>query len=170
MTCEDTRKRLKAFLDDLLAESEYRDMCVHLGSCSACSNHVRSISSLGNQLWKMGKIRVPGDMSSTILYKYAHAGEHGNPAAPCPGMSKKQIYAALAAAAAAIALLIAAFAVRDKPVTAVIEEKPVIRTSVIRESKPPEADEEQEMVRTLERIAETLKENADTPEGSAAEQ
>lgn len=69
MTCTNIQEELKQFLDDRLIEKDYRAFLFHLESCSKCKEYVRSIDSLSNQLWKLGDVDVPSDLSSNIIFK-----------------------------------------------------------------------------------------------------
>ncbi|MCM8780447.1 MAG: zf-HC2 domain-containing protein [Candidatus Omnitrophica bacterium] len=69
MECSDIRNKLQVFLDDLLTEQEYKEFCEHIDSCQKCRDYVRSVGNLSNQLWKLGKVRVPDDIIPTILFR-----------------------------------------------------------------------------------------------------
>jgi len=69
MTCTNIREELKQFLDDRLIEKDYRTFLFHLESCSKCKEYVRAIDALPNQLWKLGDVDVPSDLSSSIIFK-----------------------------------------------------------------------------------------------------
>lgn len=69
MTCNDIKKKLKSFLEDLLSEKEYQAFAAHLRGCSHCKQYVGSIGSLSNQLQQLGDVRVPSDFSSTVIFK-----------------------------------------------------------------------------------------------------
>ncbi|MEM7816619.1 MAG: hypothetical protein QXZ20_01760 [Candidatus Aenigmatarchaeota archaeon] len=73
MDCQDIKKNLKLFLEDLLVDEDYEAFCQHLSECQNCNRYVRSISCLSNQLWKMGQIKIPFDLSSAIKYKLAQS-------------------------------------------------------------------------------------------------
>lgn len=73
MTCSDIRKKLKAFLDDLLAEDEYQAFVAHVDHCKECNDYVRKIGSISNQLWELGDIKAPSDLASTILFRLKQA-------------------------------------------------------------------------------------------------
>ncbi|MCM8787613.1 MAG: zf-HC2 domain-containing protein [Candidatus Omnitrophica bacterium] len=73
MDCEDIKTNLKLFLDDLLVDKDYQAFCQHMEGCEKCKKYVRSISSLSNQLWKLGQLIPPLDLSDTIKYKLAHS-------------------------------------------------------------------------------------------------
>ena len=69
MTCEDLKKNLEPFLDDLLTETEYEEFISHLEGCDKCRQYVRAIGSLSNRLWELGDVKVPADFVSTVLFK-----------------------------------------------------------------------------------------------------
>ncbi|MFC1509972.1 zf-HC2 domain-containing protein, partial [Candidatus Omnitrophota bacterium] len=69
ITCDDIKKKLKPFQQDLLAENEYKAFAAHVDECPKCKQYIGSIDFLSNQLWKLGDVKVPSDLSSTILFK-----------------------------------------------------------------------------------------------------
>ncbi|RKY36477.1 MAG: hypothetical protein DRP78_03495 [Candidatus Omnitrophota bacterium] len=69
MDCSDIREKLKAFLNDLLVEDEYKLFVAHLNVCKKCKDYVRRIGSISNQLWQLGDVNVPPDLSYTILFR-----------------------------------------------------------------------------------------------------
>ncbi|MFH1867461.1 MAG: zf-HC2 domain-containing protein [Candidatus Omnitrophota bacterium] len=73
VACGDIRKKLKAFLDDLLAEDERQAFVAHLDGCGECKDYVRKIGSVSNQLWELGGVNAPSDLSSTILFRLKQA-------------------------------------------------------------------------------------------------
>ena len=73
MDCGDIREKLKAFLDDLLVDDEYQAFVNHLNSCGKCKDYVRKIGSISNQLWELGDVDAPSDLSSTILFRLKQA-------------------------------------------------------------------------------------------------
>ena len=75
ITCEDIKKKLKPFQQDLLVEREYKGFVTHLGNCSKCKEYMGSIDFLSNQLWKLGDVEVPSDLSSTIFFKLTQTDE-----------------------------------------------------------------------------------------------
>lgn len=75
MNCEDIRKNLKSFMEDLLVDYEYKDFVGHVNGCPDCKTYIGAIGSLSNQLWELGDIEAPAGLSSTALFKLRHAGE-----------------------------------------------------------------------------------------------
>ncbi|MCM8831488.1 MAG: hypothetical protein NC918_04790 [Candidatus Omnitrophica bacterium] len=73
MNCEDIKKKLKLFLDDLLSDEDFQSFCQHMEECEKCKKYVRSFSSISNQLWKLGQIESPVDLMETIKYKLVHS-------------------------------------------------------------------------------------------------
>jgi len=69
MTCGDIKERVKQFLDDLLAEDEYQQFIKHCECCAGCRDHVTSLGSISNQVWKLGDVAVPPDLDSAALFK-----------------------------------------------------------------------------------------------------
>ncbi|MFA5146745.1 MAG: hypothetical protein WC515_05185 [Candidatus Omnitrophota bacterium] len=102
ITCADIKKRLKPFLEDLLAEDEYQVFVSHIKDCAKCRNYVGAIGSVSNQLWELGNVRVPSDFSSTVLFNLDHMERI--PSAPKRGRPKKLIVVA-----AVLVISIAAF-------------------------------------------------------------
>jgi hypothetical protein len=68
LDCEDIKKRLKPFLEDMLAEDEYQAYVCHLNACEKCKDHVGRFGSLSNQLHDLGDIKVPSDFISTVSF------------------------------------------------------------------------------------------------------
>ena len=150
MGCEDVKKKLRLFLDDLLAEDEYKAFCDHIETCDKCNGYVRSIGSLTNQLWKLGKIKVPQDLSSTVMYKVAH------PEAEIPSsrfvISKKHIILGSILILSAVAAIFSISYFRNKS----LKEKdalPIVKTEIIRTIKPPDDSEAKALLGELETIA-----------------
>lgn len=69
INCADIKEKLKSFLEDLLSDEEYQAFAVHLDECPKCREYVSAIGSLSNQLWELGNVKVPADLSSTIIFK-----------------------------------------------------------------------------------------------------
>lgn len=93
MTCDEIRKRLKPFLEDLLTEDEYQAFVAHLTGCARCKAYVGSIGSVSNQLWELGAVSVPTDFSSTVLFKMKRLGQDARPSSP--EVSPKAVIAVL---------------------------------------------------------------------------
>ncbi|HTZ11434.1 MAG TPA: zf-HC2 domain-containing protein [Candidatus Margulisiibacteriota bacterium] len=106
MNCPDIREKLQLFLEDLLAEEEYKAFCVHIDNCNRCKVYVRSIGSLSNQLWKLGQIEAPSDLLSTIQFKLTHAQENGRMAKT--RITKKQVILSITLLILTIALILGA--------------------------------------------------------------
>jgi hypothetical protein len=73
MACSDIKEKLKSFLEDLLSEDEYQAFVAHVDGCAECKKYVSAVGSLSNQLWDLGNVKVPTDLSSTILFKLKEA-------------------------------------------------------------------------------------------------
>ncbi|MFC1576921.1 hypothetical protein ACFL42_01235 [Candidatus Omnitrophota bacterium] len=69
MTCDDIRKNIKNFQEDLLAEEEYQAFISHYEQCASCGKYVGAIGSITNDLSKLGSVKVPPDFCSTVLFK-----------------------------------------------------------------------------------------------------
>ena len=87
--CDYVKAQLRPFLDDVLMEGEHAAYCAHLNTCRKCNDYVRSVGSFTNQIWKLGKVKVPGDLTSTILYRLAHASREAQ--APLLTLSRRQV-------------------------------------------------------------------------------
>ena len=72
--CADIKARLRPFLDDVLTEDEHSAYCAHINTCEKCGSYVHSVGSFSNQVWKLGKVKVPQDLGSTIVYGLTHPG------------------------------------------------------------------------------------------------
>ncbi len=70
MTCNETKTKVKPFLDDLLAEDEYQLFVSHINECAKCKGYINAIGSLSNQLWALGDVTVPADLCQTAIYKF----------------------------------------------------------------------------------------------------
>jgi len=79
MICDDIRQKLQPFLDDLLAEEEHKAFCGHIDDCNTCHVYVRSVGAMPNQLWRLGQVKVPQDLISTVQYALAHPKEKAGP-------------------------------------------------------------------------------------------
>lgn len=79
VNCGDIKARLRPFLDDVLTENEHSAFCDHINSCEKCGTYVHSVGSFSNQAWKLGKVKVPDDLSSTIIYGLTHPASENQP-------------------------------------------------------------------------------------------
>lgn len=154
MTCHDIKKRLQPFLDDLLAEEEYKAFRDHITTCDKCEEYVRSIGSLSNQLWKLGKVRVPEDLTSTAIYKLTHPEQKTR--ASKFVISKKQIIAGSILILSAAALFLGISYFKGKRTLQDTDDAPTIKIEVIYESKPPTDSEAKALLKQLEAIAEKV--------------
>ena len=148
MICNEIGEKLQSFLDDLLSEKDYKAFCDHLNTCPRCEKHVRSIGSLSNQLWKLGKVHVPEDLVSTALYKYRSFEAERRSAAFV--ITRRHMLVAFA-----VALVIGAFFVthyfKNKKA-----DVPVVSSKVIQVGKTPSDEEAKNLLKQLETIAEKL--------------
>lgn len=78
--CEDIKKHLKPFMEDLLAEDEYQAYVRHLNTCARCKDYIDKFGSISNQLWELGNIKVPADFSSAVCFNISEPAEE--PKAP----------------------------------------------------------------------------------------
>ena len=73
--CDNIKKNIKSFTEDMLKDEDYKAFLHHLETCSECKNYVRSVDSFSNQLWRLGEIKVPSDFESTVLFKLTQPEE-----------------------------------------------------------------------------------------------
>lgn len=109
MECNQVKKQLTSFLEDILSEEDTRLFLGHLEICSRCKPYVRSIGDLSNQVWKLGNIAVPDDFRSTVLFKLSHPDAPAAKDTPKPhrGIQKKYVLGGLV-----LILTIAAFFIK----------------------------------------------------------
>ncbi len=69
MVCEAVRSVIRQFMDDLLDEKDYQEICAHLGSCQRCHKFASSVGTLSYRLYELGQISLPPDIVSAILYE-----------------------------------------------------------------------------------------------------
>lgn len=154
MSCDDIKKKLKAFLDDLLAEDEYKVFGGHINICSKCREYVRSIGSLSNQLWKLGKVKVPQDFSSTILYKLAHPEEKTQQSKFV--ISKEHIIVGMILILLATLLFFGFNYFKKKMHSADADNAPILRTEIIQETGQVSNNEARSLIIQLKDIARKL--------------
>ncbi|MFH1189365.1 MAG: zf-HC2 domain-containing protein [Candidatus Omnitrophota bacterium] len=148
--CEEIRKRLKPFLEDLLAEDEYQAYITHLDTCSKCKEHVGRFGSLSNQLWELGDIKVPADFLSTVRFNMSEPAPEES---QTPAEKKRNnlfaviVILALISAGAAAGMM---YFKKDKP--------PVMVTRTIQEKKAlsPSDSESKALLNELQSIAVSL--------------
>jgi len=92
--CDNIKRNIKSFTEDMLKEDEYKAFLHHLETCSQCKNYVRSVDSFSNQLWRLGDVKVPSDFSSTVLFKLTQPDEEPDEE-EAPATSKKWIIGAV---------------------------------------------------------------------------
>jgi len=73
--CEEIKKRLQPFLEDLLAEDEYQAYVHHLNTCVKCKDYVGRFGSLSNQVRELGNIKVPSDFFSAVRFNISEPVE-----------------------------------------------------------------------------------------------
>jgi len=93
--CDNVKRNIKSFMEDMLKEDEYRAFLHHLEICSECKNYVKSVDSFSNQLWRLGEVKVPSDFSSTVLFELTQPEEE-LPEEEAPATSKKWLIGAVA--------------------------------------------------------------------------
>lgn len=67
LTCKEVRRRLNAFLEDLLGEEEYQALSLHLSRCAECAQEIRTIDSLSNTSKALDQVIPPPDLADTIV-------------------------------------------------------------------------------------------------------
>jgi hypothetical protein len=154
MNCDDIRQRLKPFLEDLLAEEEYKAFCRHLDACGKCKVYVRSVGSLSNQLWKLGQIEAPEDLISTIQYKILHTEEKAQPAKI--KKSGKRIVAVTILILLTVAMLWGIAYFKKFIIPQKVSVTPIITKQIIIEEKPPGDHEAEMLLKELKGIKEAL--------------
>jgi predicted anti-sigma-YlaC factor YlaD len=154
MNCDDIKQKLKPFLEDLLAEKEYKAFCRHLDDCGKCKVYVRSVGSLSNQLWKLGQLNVPEDLISTIQYKLIHPKEKDQPAKT--KITKKQIVVGIALIILTIVLVLEISYFKKRRNSLNRDHTPIVRIEVIHIQEPPNTNETQSLLNKLEAIATKL--------------
>jgi len=140
--CDNIKKNIKSFTEDMLREEEYKAFLDHLETCSECKKYVRSVDSFSNQLWRLGDVKVPSDFGSTVLFKLTQPEEKPDEeetSAP----SKKWLIGGIAFILVAITLsagLISYFKLR-KPAE---QEITVVQAPVVSEEAVQEPHRDQE--------------------------
>lgn len=153
MTCEDIKKKLKPFLEDLLAEDEYQEFITHVEECNQCNTYVNSIGALSNQLWQLGEVRIPEDLASTILFELKTPQPEVKEAKGKFIVSRRLFIGILVLI---LALAVSFFGINylRKRTQAKKGEAPIITTQVIQEQKP--SQEAEKLLKELHEIATTL--------------
>ena len=154
MDCSDIKNKLQPFLEDLLAEEEYRAFCGHLDTCGKCKGYVRSIGSFSNQLWKLGQIEVPEDLASTIRYKIMHPEENQPPAKVKKTGKRLAVGTVLILLAVVLLGGVAYFIKRGH--SSGKTDTPTVKTEVFRTMEPLPDDEAEVLFRQLETMATRL--------------
>ena len=155
MTCDDVRKRIKKFLEDLLEEDEYQDFIKHVNGCAACGDYTTALGSISNQLWKLGDVSVPSDFESTVLFKVRQLAQA--PQAPKVYIRKKHVIAAVililigAAGFAAVSYFKKAGHVPSPA------ETPQVSTGATNEESPPDTYKKKSYVEEVKIIADSPK-------------
>jgi hypothetical protein len=83
MACEGVVKKIPAFLDDLLEEGDYREVCRHLETCEHCRRYAASIGSLSHHIHALTEVPPPPDIPDTVLYTLKKSAE----SAPAPAVA-----------------------------------------------------------------------------------
>jgi len=162
ITCSEVKDKLRPFLEDMLAEEEYRAFVVHIESCPKCRDYVRSISALSNQLWKLGDIEVPSDFVSTVIFNLKHL----KPAVP-PAAKPARLAAVITVSILIALILFLGIAYFKKfKVSQKVSETPLITKQIITEQKPPS---DQEAAMLLEELKEIKEASGSSPKEESAE-
>lgn len=154
MNCADIGKKLKPFLEDLLADEDHKAFCVHIDMCSKCRAYVRSVGSLTNQLWRLGQVEVPEDLISTVQYKLVHQEEKNQPSKT--KITKKQIISGIILIIFTIVLVLGISYFKKRRNSSTRDGAPFVRTEIIRTQEPPSESEAKVLLEKLETIAAKL--------------
>ena len=154
MNCDYVKQNLQPFLEDLLAEEDYKAFCDHIDACSKCKAYVRSIGSLTNQLWRLGQLEAPQDLISTIQYKLVHPVEKNQPVKT--KITKKQVVVGIALMILTIALVSGISYFKKRRNSLNIDDAPIVRTEIIRTPEPPRESEAKALLNQMEAIATKL--------------
>jgi hypothetical protein len=122
MTCLDIKKKIKPFIDDLLAEDEYQDFISHLDVCGECRAYASTLGSISNQLWKLGNVDVPPDFASAVFFKLRQLEQQ----APQPktAMTKRQIAIVFAVVIIAVAVFMGAWYLKKRSLSSASTKMP----------------------------------------------
>jgi len=93
--CDNIKRNIKSFTEDMLKEDEFKAFLHHLETCTECKSYVRSVDSFSNQLWRLGDVKVPSDFGSTVLFKLTQPDETPDED-QAPATSKKWFIGAIA--------------------------------------------------------------------------
>ena len=74
MNCLEAKRKMGAYCEDLLSESEYQDVSFHLSSCGSCMSYASVTGSLSHQIKELGRVTVPADLLAVILSKVQRRG------------------------------------------------------------------------------------------------
>ncbi|MBU1853127.1 MAG: zf-HC2 domain-containing protein [Candidatus Omnitrophica bacterium] len=154
MTCDDIKKKLKRFLEDLLVDEEYQAFLKHLEDCPRCKTYVTSVDSFSNQVWKLAEVKVPSDLSSTILFKLTQPEEKDQK--PKLSMSKKVAIGALVVILASSAFFFGNKYLKNRNRSQEVDDSPIVTMQQVRKEKSPEDREAERLLRELEGIATRL--------------
>ena len=84
MNCHDIEQKLKPFLEDLLTEDEYQEVCGHLDRCAQCRQYAVSTGSLSYLLKELGAVDTPKDLSATTCFRLQKITDRPLPDASFP--------------------------------------------------------------------------------------
>ena len=109
MNCHDIEQKLKPFLEDLLTEDEYQEVCGHLERCAQCRQYASSTGSLSYLLKELGAVDTPKDLSATICFRLQKITDRPLPDASFPDGKPPALWRrySLPAVIAAIILFVA---------------------------------------------------------------
>jgi len=158
MTCSDIQARLKPFLDDLLAEDEYRAFLSHLEQCSKCKEYVRAIGSLSNQMWRLSDVKISSDLSSNIIFRLSQSKKKAIEKPLI--LSKKLVFGVIVLIIGFLLLLggtkfFNAFEPSSKTDKAV-NEVVIAKTQIIKEQEPLSDEEAENLFNQLQDMASSL--------------
>ncbi|MFC1621343.1 zf-HC2 domain-containing protein [Candidatus Omnitrophota bacterium] len=134
MACDDIKKKLKRFMEDLLVGEEYQAFLGHLENCSECKKYVTSIDSFSNQLWKLGDVKVPSDLSSTALFQLKQPDQEVKK--PKSSSSKKAAIGVLVLILAAASIFFGSNYFKNRGRSQEVEDTKSAKVEEIKEEKP----------------------------------
>jgi len=155
MTCDDIKKRLKPFLDDLLVEDEYQLFISHINECPKCKDYISAIGSLSNQLWALGDVTVPADLCQTAIYKFKQRSVGASAARPVN--FRNLALGVMIVVLTALAFFFGISYYRIKNRNPEETKSPIVTTTVETGKGKPDDGSSKQLLKELENIASSLK-------------
>lgn len=155
LNCEEIKKRLKPFLEDLLAEDEYQAYVCHLNTCAKCKDYVGRFGSLSNQLRELGNIKVPSDFCSTVCFNISEPVAE-KPQTPKENRTKNLIAGAVILAVISAGIFAGVIYFKKYGSSRKTDGSPVITARTITEKSTPSDRESEALLNELQSIATSL--------------